>query len=113
MEVVWKGLTFTNCGSSIVSSEVSCWPCRFSYFSFHNRGSRLKRKYLHLWKVAYEKTLRHSNFQMKSVEKGGNRCCLSYYLKIWKAFIEQRRLDNEINLRAEQQWNMVQSWMRK
>jgi hypothetical protein len=75
--------------------------------------SSLLRKCMKGWKIAYERSQRDILRQLRSVSSRGDRCRMKHYFRLWNYFINERRVDREINLRSEMKWREVQSWIHK
>ncbi|RYH13685.1 hypothetical protein EON65_35060 [archaeon] len=77
-----------------------------------SRFSRGKRAFM-AWKIAFQRVLREQQKKMREVGGRGDRCACRHYFERWILYIGERRVDREVERRAECKWADVQRWLKK
>ena len=77
-----------------------------------SRFSRGKRAFL-AWKIAFQRVLREQQQLLRRVAGRGDMCVCRRVWQRWLAFVQERRVDREVERRAECKWADVQRWLKK
>lgn len=71
----------------------------------------LCRRSFHGWQVAYERSIRITARQMRSVQPRGDRSCRRHYWRCWQAYHRAALEEREVRQRVNSKWAAVQGWM--
>jgi hypothetical protein len=92
--------------TSISSTCSDVYLLRISLYRF-----TLCRRSFRAWQIAFERSVRHTTRQLRSVQPRGDRSVLRHFFRQWCAFHAGRLEEREIRHRVNSKWAAVQGWM--
>ncbi len=71
----------------------------------------LCKKYFWNWKIAFDRRKFNELKLIRSLIPRGNRCIRRHYWNLWLDYMNERKIDREIQYRSNATWLKVQKWL--